>query len=270
MNATLRVASGAASIAAEVAGSGPPVVFLHANICDKRMWHAQIGASGTDYRAISYDRRGFGQTRAQAEDHSAVADLLAVIDATVGAAPVILVGCSQGANIALNAALAHPTRVRGLTLIAPTVNGAPDAVYSPELQARVTCQQQAEASRDLAQLNEIKAQLFLDGALASPGRVTGPMRRLFLEMNAIALAAAPVGANRDNGRPFDHLATIGAPSTVIWGNLDFPHIQSRAKLVAQLLPNAEAHELHDVAHLAGFEQPNEVTDRIRQLIKRCA
>lgn len=269
MNATLRVASGSASIAAEVAGSGPPVVFLHANICDKRMWLAQLEASGTDYQAISYDRRGFGQTQTQAEDHSAVADLLAVIDATVAAAPVILVGCSQGANIALNAALAHPTRVAGLMLIAPTVNGAPEAVYSSELQAMLAQQQQAEASRDLARLNEIKARLFLDGPLASPGRVTGPLRRLFLEMNAIGLAAAPSGANRDTGRPFDHLKTIDAPSSVIWGNLDFPHIQSRAKLVAQLLPNAEAHELQDVAHLAGFEQPNVVTNLIRHLVKRC-
>ena len=269
MNAALKVASGAATIAAEMTGSGAPVVFLHANICDKRMWHAQMKASGSDYLAICYDRRGFGQTQAPAESHSSVADLLAVIDATAGAAPAILVGCSQGANIALNAAVSHPARVRGLVLISPTVNGAPAAIYTPELQALVTRQQKAEASKDLDGLNEIKAHLFLDGPLAAPGRVSGPMRRLFLEMNAIALAAAPSGTNRDDGQAYHHLKTITVPSTVIWGNLDFPHIQDRASLVAQLLPNAEAHELQGVAHLPGLELPDIVTGLIRHLIKRC-
>lgn len=269
MNETLKVASGAATIAAETAGSGVPVVFLHANICDRRMWHAQVDASGTDYQAISYDRRGFGQTQAQAESYSAVADLFAVVDATAGPAPVILVGCSQGANIALNAALTRPEQVRGLVLISPTVNGAPVAVYTPKLQAMVTRQQQAEASKDLDRLNEIKAHLFLDGPMAAEGRVTGQMRRLFLEMNAIALAAAPSGTNRDDGRAFHQLRTINAPASVIWGNLDFPHIQERASLVAQLLPNAEAHALQDVAHLPSLEQPDQVTGLIRRLIKRC-
>ena len=270
MNTTLQVACGAATIAAETAGSGMPVVFLHANVCDRRMWRAQLQSSGSDYQAIAYDRRGFGQTRAKAEDHSAVADLLAVIDATAGSAPVILAGCSQGANIALNAALMHPARVRGLMLISPTVDGAPAPVYPPEIQEMVTRQRQAESAHDHALINEIKAQLFLDGPLAADGRVTGPTRRLFLEMNAIALAAAPSGTNRDDVRAFDQLAPIDVPASVIWGTLDFPHIQERAHTVSRLLPNAQGHALPNVAHLPGLEQPEAVTELLRQLITRCA
>ncbi|MFD4840821.1 alpha/beta fold hydrolase [Achromobacter sp. NPDC058515] len=270
MNAALNVVSGAAVLATEMAGSGAPVVFLHANICDRRMWHAQMQSSATDYQAISYDRRGFGETRAAAENHSAVADLIAVMDATAGAAPAILVGCSQGANIALNAALKHPARVRGLVLISPTVNGAPQAVYTPELREMLARQQQAEASKDLDQLNGIKARLFLDGALAPEGRVTGHVRRLFLEMNAIALAASPAGTPCDDGRAFDRLGEISVPSLVISGKLDFPHIQERARLVANLLPVSQAHTLPDVAHLPGLEQPDIVTGLIKHFVKRCA
>lgn len=46
------------------------------------MWHAQLDGIGADNRAIAYDRRGFGETRAEKESFSAVADLMAVIDAT--------------------------------------------------------------------------------------------------------------------------------------------------------------------------------------------
>lgn len=269
VNATLQVACGAAMIATETAGSGMPVVFLHANICDRRMWRAQLEASGPDYRAIAYDRRGFGETRAEPQDHSAVADLIAVIDATVGSTPVILAGCSQGANIALNATLMHPARVCGLMLISPTVNGAPAPVYSPEILEQVARQRQAEAAADRDRINEIKAELFLDGPLADPGRVTGDTRRLFLEMNAIALAAAPIGANRDDIEAFARLRMIDVPASVIWGELDFPHIQERAHKVSRLLPNAQGHALEGVAHLAGLEQPDEVTALIKDLVKRC-
>lgn len=269
VNSTLQVAPGAAMIAVETAGSGLPVVFLHANVCDRRMWRAQLEASGPDYQAIAYDRRGFGETRAQAQDHSAVADLLAVIDATAGSTPVILAGCSQGASIALNATLMHPARVRGLMLISPTVNGAPAPVYPPVILEMVARQREAESAADRGRINEIKAELFLDGPLADPGRVTGETRRLFLEMNAIALEAAPVGTNRDDFEAFTRLGAIDVPASIVWGKLDFPHIQERAYTVARLLPHAQGHALEGAAHLAGLEQPDELTGLLKDLVKRC-
>lgn len=39
-----RVASGRATLATYVVGSGSPIVFLHSNVCDSRMWSAQLAA----------------------------------------------------------------------------------------------------------------------------------------------------------------------------------------------------------------------------------
>ncbi|SSW66053.1 alpha/beta fold hydrolase [Achromobacter agilis] len=269
MNSSLKVVSGGATLAAEIVGSGPAVVFLHANVCDKRMWRPQLDAVGAHCRAIAYDRRGFGGTASAAEDYSAVADLVAVLDATVGAAPAILVGCSQGANIALGASLMHPSRVRGLVLIAPTVAGASEAVYSSDLAEMVAQQKRAEAAGDLDRLNDIKARLFLDGPLAPEGRVEGDARRLFLDMNAIALRAAPGGVNPDNWPIFSRLDEIAVPSLVIWGTLDFPHIQERGRAVAAMLPDAQGKELPGTAHLPSLEQPEAVTGWILDLVRRC-
>jgi pimeloyl-ACP methyl ester carboxylesterase len=129
MTSIHRVTSGRAALAAEIVGSGDPVVFLHANIGDRRMWRAQLDSIGATHKAIAYDRRGFGETRADAEEHSAITDLMAVTGALADATPAILVGCSQGGRIAVDAALRHPSQIRGLVLIAPTITGAPDAVY---------------------------------------------------------------------------------------------------------------------------------------------
>ncbi|WP_376100689.1 alpha/beta fold hydrolase (plasmid) [Roseomonas sp. CCTCC AB2023176] len=121
MPAMRHVASGRAALAAEAVGEGQPVAFHHSNAGDRREWHGPMGRLGAAHRAVAYDRRGFGATRAEREDHPAVADLLAVLDAVTDGTPAVLVGCSMGGKIALDAALRHPARVRGLVLIAPSV-----------------------------------------------------------------------------------------------------------------------------------------------------
>ena len=107
MSSNHQIASGQARLAVNVVGRGDPIVFLHAAVCDSRMWRVQLDAIGASHRAIAYDRRGFGETRAEKEDFSSVADLLAVIGAAGNGAPAILVGCSQGGRVALDAALLH-------------------------------------------------------------------------------------------------------------------------------------------------------------------
>jgi pimeloyl-ACP methyl ester carboxylesterase len=147
MSSNLQIPSGQASLAATVVGHGDPVVFLHAAVCDSRMWRAQLDAVGTSHKAIAYDRRGFGETRAEKEDFSAVADLLAVIDAAANGAPAILVGCSQGGRVALDTALLHPSYVRALVLIAPGVSGAPEPIYPPGIERLMEKLREAPGSR---------------------------------------------------------------------------------------------------------------------------
>lgn len=269
MSSILRIRSGKATLATEVIGHGHSVVFLHANICDKRMWRAQLDAIAMEYQAIAYDRRGFGETQVDEEDYSAVADLLAVVNSTAGTSPVVLVGCSQGAKIALDATLMHPSRVCGLVLISPTVSGAPEASYPPELLNLVEQQKRAEKSGDRIRLNEIKARLFLDGPMALEGRVKGHIRHLFSDMNGIALRSSQGGHNQDDGNAFCRLQEITIPAQVIWGKLDFPHIQERAGAVSQLLPHGQGYELPGAAHLASLDQPDAVTDLILKLARRC-
>ncbi len=227
--------------------SKPPVVFLHAAVCDSRMWRAQIAAIAG---AIAYDRRGSG---------SAVAELMETVTE-----PAILVGCSAGGRIALDAALAHPGRVRGLVLIAPTVSGAPDPVQPPAIAALLAEQQ---ACTDPERLNAIKARLWLDGPLAREGRVGGEPRRLFLEMNG-GILRKPPAANTDTIAAYARLGEIAVPTLVIWGDLDFPHIQARSRHVAATIPGAKGHELAGAAHLPSLERPDEVTAVITAFIDR--
>jgi pimeloyl-ACP methyl ester carboxylesterase len=270
MSSNHRIACGRATLAAEVVGSGAPVVFLHAGVCDSRMWRAQLDGISATNKAIAYDRRGFGTTRTEKEDFSAVADLMAVIDAMASGTPAILVGCSQGGGIAIDAALRHPSCVRALILIAPNVTGAPEATYPPEIKGLMAELTGAQEAGDLDRVNAIRARLLLDGPLAPEGRVMGQARGLFLNMNAIALRSPPIGSNLDVAPAFHRLGEISVPSLVIWGDLDFPHIQERSRHIATMMLNGSCHVLTGAGHLPSLERPADITGLLVEFINRCS
>jgi pimeloyl-ACP methyl ester carboxylesterase len=270
MNSNHQITSGQARLAVKVVGHGDPVVFLHAAVCDSRMWRAQLDAVGASNKAIAYDRRGFGETRTEKEDFSAVADLMAVIDAVGNGAPTILVGCSQGGRVALDTALLHPSYVRALVLIAPAVSGAPEPIHPPDIEGLMVRLRDAERAGDLDRVNAIKAHLWLDGPLQPEGRVAGEARRLFLDMNGIALRSPPIGSNLDVAPTFHRLGEISAPSLVLWGDLDFPHIQERCRHIAMTMPNASGRMLTGMAHLPSLEQPIGITRLVTAFIDSCS
>jgi pimeloyl-ACP methyl ester carboxylesterase len=262
------VASGRANLATYLTGQGQPVIFLHANVCDSRMWLDQMKAVSAGAAAIAYDRRGFGRTSAEKEDFSSVADLMAVTEAVTDGQRPILVGCSQGGKIALDTALRHPTRIRGLVLVAPSVGGAPEPVYPTGIKEMLSRQKAAEAAGDLDGVNAVKARLWLDGPLGFERRVVGPARQLFLDMNGLALRSSSAGSNLDTTHAFDRLHEVRSPTLVIWGDLDFPHIQDRCRQIAAKIPEAQAYEVAGAAHVPSLEQPAVITAAVISFVQR--
>ena len=265
------VHSGLAALAVETLGTGRPVVFLHAGVADRRMWReemAAVAATGT-HRAIAYDRRGFGETLHAEERYSQAGDLRAVQDALAPGERAVLVGCSQGGRIALDFALAHPARVRGLLLVAPAITGAPEvSTFPPAIERWLASMEHAEAAADLDTINALEAHAWLDGPLAPEGRVQGAARELFLAMNDIALRAEPRGTELEPAPAWPRLADVAAPCLVVCGDLDFPHIALRCAELAMLLPDAEVHTLHGTAHLPNLEQPAAIRELLLPFLAR--
>lgn len=265
------VDSGRATLAVETAGTGKPVVFLHAGVADRRMWHAEMIALATTgaHRAVAYDRRGFGDTLHADEDYSHVGDLRAVLDALAPGERAVLVGCSQGGRVALDAALAHPALVRGLVLVAPAIGGAPEVeAFPPALERWFARMEHAEAAADVDAINALEAHAWLDGPLAPDGRVGGAVRDLFLAMNDIALRAEQRGTEIEPPPAWPRLHDVAAPALVVCGDLDFPHIVERCARLAAEMPASEAHTMHGAAHLPNLEQPAQFMHLLRPFLAR--
>lgn len=260
MHPSHRVEVDGAVLALEfAAGATPrarPLLFLHAGVTDSRMWDGPQSAASALRPTLRYDRRGFGATRIlRPAPHSAVADLCAVLAAVGIEERVDLVGCSQGGRIALDLALAAPERVASLLLVAPAVSGAPAAELDGPARRLADAIEAAEAAADLDRVNELEAQLWLDGPAGPAGRVGGAARALFLDMNGLALRAPAAGEALEAAPAWPRLETLACPVSVLWGDLDLPHLQHRCEALVARIPGARRRVLPGTAHLPPMEAP---------------
>jgi pimeloyl-ACP methyl ester carboxylesterase len=232
-----------------------PIVFLHAGVADSRMWDAQVAWAQPVRPTLRIDRRGFGATRVdRAKPHRPIDDLFAVLD-LLDIARAHVVGCSQGGRLALDAALAAPGRVQSLTLVAPAVSGAPAAEITGPTRTLSDAIDAADAAGDIDRVNELEAHLWLDGPLSAPGRVAGEDRALFMAMNGAALRAADPGPALEPASAWQRLESVQAPTMLLWGDRDLPHLQQRCEQMAHRIAHARRVVLTDTAHLPPLEAP---------------
>lgn len=250
--------------------SGPAVVFLHAGVADRRSWTAVAEALGGDgLDMIAYDRRGYGATPAAVDPSSFthVDDLLRVIHG-LALDRVLLVGNSMGGALALDMAVLHPDRVRGVVLIGAAVSGMtdedtpfdwkPDDASAP-LMARADDPEATDDDRIRA-----LAHLWLDGPEAVEGRVAGDARALFEAMNRSILAAAvPDSAGSAGVDAWTRLGELTMPVLCVWGSLDLPCDVPFYEETARRIGQGAVRVLPGVAHLPGLEQPELIAGIVR-------
>jgi 3-oxoadipate enol-lactonase len=229
------------------AGSGPPIVLLHAFPFDRRMWWSTAAALAGHRRVIAPDLRGFGDSPGSgpfsiadlADDVAALLDVLGLSRATI-------LGLSMGGYIALAFAARHGRRLDGLVL-ADTRAGAD----SPE----------GRRGRDegIALLQAKGVDAYLDGLLPrllAPGApdATRTSTRALACQSAHALIDALI-AMRDRPDRRGELGQIAVPTLVLVGTADGVTPPAEARAMAAAIPGARLIELPDAGHLSNLEAP---------------
>jgi pimeloyl-ACP methyl ester carboxylesterase len=83
------------------------LIFVHGWQCDSSYWREQIGHFAADYRVVTLDLAGHGESDATRQAWSMEAfgaDVAAVAEAAAGDGPVVLIGHSMGGPVILQAA----------------------------------------------------------------------------------------------------------------------------------------------------------------------
>jgi len=245
-----------ALIRGEAAGFGIPVVFLHSGVTDRRMWSEQMRQLAAEgYHVISYDRRGYGETETTDVPFNHLVDLETVLD-RLSVHAAILVGSSMGGGLAIDFALEHPNRTVALVLMGTAVTGAEGYEVDEEVEQLEEAFEYARERGNISTANRIQAHEWLDGPYGEAGRVTGPVRELFLAMNEIHLNHPQLTQEERPEAAFHNLAAITAPTLLVVGELDCSDIIAIHEDLSEELENAFAVVLEDTAHFPSLERPD--------------
>jgi 3-oxoadipate enol-lactonase len=103
----------------DTGGDAPAVVLAHGFLMDRTMFAPQVAALAHEFRVITWDARGFGETEYDGKPFTywdSARDCLGLMS-HLGIERAVVGGMSQGGFVSMRAALLEPDRVRALVLI---------------------------------------------------------------------------------------------------------------------------------------------------------
>ncbi|HEX9695356.1 MAG TPA: alpha/beta fold hydrolase [Actinomycetota bacterium] len=232
------------TLAYEIAGSGPPLVWCHGLASCREGDRDVIDAFAAHFTVLAFDARGHGRS-APVRHESGFAypllsrDLRELLD-HVGWSRAILVGASMGAATAARVAMEEPARADALIMVRPGSDGGP----APEhLQVLFRLGAAAIRSGGLDQAIEFLMTIpeARDAVERDPKRLER-LREDWGRHDPLSIAAAlegiPPSPPMSAG---DDPAAIVAPALVIPGN-DPIHSTEAGRAVAAMIPSARMTE----------------------------
>ena len=235
----------------EIAGSGPPLLLLHAGVADARMWDPVWETLAAQRRVIRYDARGFGRSPDPGGDWCPHEDALAVLD-EAGVDAAHLVGASMGGYTALEVAAVAPERVLSVTVAAGAagvLEPPPDLVAEWE-QIDELCE-----AGDFTAANEREVRLWAPHPAARAAIADVNLGLLRRQRNL------PEPAEIDPPLP-ERLHEIAAPVLVVTGDADVPNAIAWCEHLAAELPDARLVRWPGAAHMLTLERPQEFAELV--------
>jgi len=245
-----------ADIAYDEAGSGHPLLLVHAGIANRHMWDPVWEALAARFRVVRPDLRGFGDSPVAMEEFTNWHDLARLLPA-LDAVPAHVIGVSLGGSASLDLALAEPYKVNRLVLVAPGLAGWQ---WSDQLKADWDAEEAAWQRRDLDEVAWANVRTWVDGPLRG-GEAAPDLRQAVFDMYRPALDLQAVEGAVDGEalepRASERLAEVAAPTLVIVGELDQPDMMDVGEHLSASMPHARMVRMPGVSHLPPMEAPEE-------------
>jgi 3-oxoadipate enol-lactonase len=256
----------------EVAGTGRPVLLIHAGVADSSMWDAQFTLFSQSYRVIRYDTRGFGKSRTENTEFSNRQDIVDLFS-HLGIENACIIGISRGGQIAIDFTLDHPERVSALIPVAAGVSGyeyqAGDnekAVHEVEIFNHMDELWEKNAFDELA---DLEAHVWADGPSQPVGRASPQIceyLRKIVRANytrqdgqVTAMPLSPPAANR--------LSEIQVPTLVLVGEYDSLATIEVADYLEKEIMGARKMVFQATAHMIPLEQPTKFSEIVLDFLK---
>jgi 3-oxoadipate enol-lactonase len=248
-------------------GDGSPIVFLHAFPLNRTMWAEQSDALASQFRIITVDLRGHGESDAPlwhyrldqaADDVRSLLDHLAIPQA-------LFVGLSMGGYILFAFYRKYAARVKGLILADTRAQAdTAEGIQGRFQMAQIACQQGPVAIADI-----MVPKLLSPATIQTRPEIVRKVRAM-IEGNQISGIAGDLMAMAERPDSLSLLRQITCPTQIIVGELDQATPPSDARLMADQIPQAGLTIIPGAAHLANMEQADLFTETVRSCALRLA
>jgi pimeloyl-ACP methyl ester carboxylesterase len=241
--------------------TGPAVIFSHGFLMDHEMFEPQVRAHRDEFRCVTWDERGFGQTPVTDSFTywDSADDCLALLD-HLGIGSAVLVGMSQGGFLSLRAALRAPERVKALVLI--DTQAGVEAEEARPLYQGLHDQWVADGLSD-----EVAA--VIASIILSPGYDPAPW---IAKWKAIPRESLGPPFNCLMGREdlTERLGEIGSPVIVFHGEADAAIPMDLADRLCAGLPKCVGLvRIPGAGHASNLSHPEDVNGPLRAFLKTC-
>jgi pimeloyl-ACP methyl ester carboxylesterase len=246
-------------------GSGEPLVLIHGYTASTYAWKDVFEPLAQQFRVIAVDLKGFGFSgkpdgdytrRAQGELVVRLLDHLKINQA-------IFCGNSMGGEVAMNAAVGHPDRVKALILVdsaGVTVSGGGSVTPGPAQWPVVGPALAALALTSDALVRDGLRKSFYNDALADEEQVAAYYRPLKTRdgQRAAYLARTQAGIN-----PVEpEIAKIKLPTLIIWGAEDELIPLEAGRQLNSLIAGSKLVVLNNCGHVPESEAPGPFTKEV--------
>jgi pimeloyl-ACP methyl ester carboxylesterase len=253
------------------AGAGPGVVCIHGNGSVSAQWRGLMELLAPRFRVLAPDSYDCGKSPSWPSDRVIrLADEVALIEPVLeqAGAPLVLVGHSYGAAVALIAALANPGRVRAMALYEPTLFSLVDAAHTPPNDADGIRQVAADAGAALDAGNEdAAAQRFIDYWSGE-----GTWKRIPEERRP-PLAASIRNVRRwafalfSERTPLEAFRALDMPILYMVGQRSTASAHAVTRLLAGVLPRVELVAFEELGHMGPVTHPERVNTAIARFVE---
>lgn len=243
----------------EGTGEGIPLVFINALGTDLRIWDGVVPYLADLHPVLRFDKRGHGLSGcppAPYAMHDFSNDMLGLLD-QLDISQAIIVGISVGGMIALDFAGRWPERVHSMVLCdtAPVIGTA--ALWNERVHK---LREHGMASMAEAILARWFAPTFKE---KSPADYHGYYN--MLTRTPVEGYTGTCEAIRDANLT-EAARTIESRTLILCGTEDVSTPPDLVRGLAELMPNAEFHEIPGAGHSTCIEQPDLVAEQIKRFL----
>ena len=244
-------------------GTGLPIVFLHAFPLNRTMWAEQVKALSSQFRAITIDLRGHGESDTPLWHYTldqAADDVIGLLD-HLSIRQAVFVGLSMGGYVLFALYRKYADRVQGLVL----ADTRAQADTAEGKEARFQMAQIAYKNGPSAIADIMLPKLLSPATIQTRPELVRRVRTM-IEGTQVSGIAGDLMALAERPDSIALLNQITCPTQIVVGEQDLATPPSDAKLMADRIPDARLTIIPGAAHLSNMEQPGLFNETIRSVV----